>query len=293
VEHPAVLAAADQLKNKGWSVVFWPVDAMGLIRLEFMEELLDEPTRMVSLIAAQSEVGALQPTALVGRACRDRGITFHSDATQLIPQGCPEFNRLHSDLISLSAHKFQGPRGIGLLIRDSSHPLVPVQGGGGQEFGLRSGTEALALIAGMAQALSVLPTYHLSGDTIPPGSGPHVRRQRDDLLEALLDIPGLSLLGPNVTQRSPNHIAVLVGSAESQPIPARAMVRELARRGVACSSGSACRSGQRQDSSVLTAMNIPEPWRQSGLRFTLGPWLDDKTLMQVPDHVVAAQRALS
>ena len=293
VEHPAVFAAADQLKNKGWSVVFWPVDAMGLIRLEFMEELLDEPTRMVSLIAAQSEVGALQPTALVGRACRDRGITFHSDATQLIPQGCPEFNRFHSDLISLSAHKFQGPRGIGLLIRDSSHPLVPVQGGGGQEFGLRSGTEALALIAGMAQALSVLPAYHLSGDTIPPGSGPDVRRQRDVLLEALLEIPGFSLLGPNVNQRSPNHIAVLVGSAEGQPIPARAMVRELARRGVACSSGSACRSGQRQDSSVLTAMNIPEPWRQSGLRFTLGPWLDDKTLMQVPDHVVAAQRALS
>ena len=293
VEHPAVLAAADQLKNKGWSVVFWPVDAMGLIRLEFMEELLDEPTRMVSLIAAQSEVGALQPTALVGRACRDRSITFHSDATQLIPQGCPEFNRLHSDLISLSAHKFQGPRGIGLLIRDASHPLVPVQGGGGQEFGLRSGTEALALIAGMTQALSVLPAYYLSGDTIPPGSGPHVRRQRDDLLEALLDIPGLSLLGPNVNQRSPNHIAVLVGSAESQPIPARAMVRELARRGVACSSGSACHSGQRQDSSVLTAMNIPELWRQSGLRFTLGPWLDDETLKQVPDHVVAAQRALS
>ena len=110
---------------------------------------------------------------------------------------------------------------------------------------IASGTEALALIAGMAQALSVLPAYHLSGDTIPPGSGPHVRRQRDDLLEALLDIPGLSLLGPNVHQRSPNHIAVLVGSAESQPIPARAMVRELARRGVACSSGSACRSGQR------------------------------------------------
>ena len=293
VEHPAVLAAANQLKNKGWTVAFWPVDALGLIRLECLEELLAEPTRMVSLIAAQSEVGALQPTDVVGQACRARGITFHSDATQLIPQGCPEFNHFQSDLVSLSAHKFQGPRGIGLLIRGSNLPLSPVQGGGGQEFGLRSGTEALPLIAGMAQALSVLPAYHLSGDTVPPGSGADVRRQRDDLLQELLEIQGLSLLGPNVTQRSPNHIAVLVGSAEGQPLSARAMVRELARRGVACSSGSACRSGQRQDSSVLTAMNVPEPWRQSGLRFTLGPWLDDKALKQVPERVLDAQRALS
>ena len=293
VEHPAVLAAADQLKTKGWTVAFWPVDTNGLIRLEFLEELLALPTRMVSLIAAQSEIGALQPTALVGKACRARGITFHSDATQLIPQGCPEFDHFQANLVSLSAHKFQGPRGIGLLIRDLSLSLAPVQGGGGQEFGLRSGTEAIPLIAGMAQALSTLPVYHLSGDMIPPGSGPDVRRQRDDLLQALLEIPGLSLLGPNVTQRSPNHIAVLVGSSEGQPISARAMVRELARRGVACSSGSACRSGQRQDSSVLTAMNVPEPWRQSGLRFTLGPWLDDEALRRVPELVYAAQRTLS
>ena len=293
VEHPAVLAAADQLKGKGWTVAFWPVDAQGLIRLEVLDELLEAPTRMVSLIAAQSEVGALQPMAEVGQACRARGITFHSDATQLIPQGCPEFHGFQSDLVSLSAHKFQGPRGIGLLIRDSSLPLAPVQGGGGQEFGVRSGTEAIPLIAGMAQALSVLPAYQLRGDLIPPGSGPGVRQQRDDLLQALLNIPGLSLLGPNIDQRSPNHIAVLVGSADGQPISARAMVRELARRGVACSSGSACRSGQRQDSPVLTAMNVPESWRQSGLRFTLGPWLDDKALKQVPELVSAAQRTLS
>jgi len=293
VEHPAVLAAADQLKNKGWTVAFWPVDATGVIRLEFLDELLAAPTRMVSLIAAQSEVGALQPIAKVGRVCRAHGIRFHSDATQLIPQGCPEFNGFQADLVSLSAHKFQGPRGVGLLIRDSSLSITPLQGGGGQEFGLRSGTEALPLIAGMAQALSVLPAYHLSGDTVPPGSGADVRRQRDDLLQELLEIQGLSLLGPNVTQRSPNHIAVLVGSAGGQPLSARAMVRELARRGVACSSGSACRSGQRQDSSVLTAMSVPEPWRQSGLRFTLGPWLDDKALKQVPERVLDAQRALS
>lgn len=293
VEHPAVLAAADQLKNKGWTVAFWPVDATGVIRLEFLDELLAAPTRMVSLIAAQSEVGALQPIAKVGRVCRAHGIRFHSDATQLIPQGCPEFNGFQADLVSLSAHKFQGPRGIGLLIRDSSVPITPLQGGGGQEFGLRSGTEALPLIAGMAQAISLLPSCDLNRESIPPGSGPDVRRQRDQLLQALLELPGLALLGPDLHQRLPNHIAVLIGAADGQPIPARAMVRELARRGVACSSGSACHSGNRQDSSVLTAMNVPEPWRQSGLRFTLGPWLDDKDLKNVPDLVIAAQRALS
>jgi len=167
VEHPAVLAAADQLKNKGWTVAFWPVDATGVIRLEFLDELLAAPTRMVSLIAAQSEVGALQPIAKVGRVCRAHGIRFHSDATQLIPQGCPEFNGFQADLVSLSAHKFQGPRGVGLLIRDSSVPITPLQGGGGQEFGLRSGTEALPLIAGMAQAISLLPTFDLNRESIP------------------------------------------------------------------------------------------------------------------------------
>jgi cysteine desulfurase len=144
VEHPAVLAAADQLKNKGWTVAFWPVDATGVIRLEFLEELLAAPTRMVSLIAAQSEVGALQPVAKVGRVCRARGIRFHSDATQFIPQGCPAFKGFQADLVSLSAHKFQGPRGIGLLIRDSSVPITPLQRGWWAGVWLALGNGSLA-----------------------------------------------------------------------------------------------------------------------------------------------------
>ncbi|BEV36226.1 aminotransferase class V-fold PLP-dependent enzyme [Synechococcus sp. M16CYN] len=293
VEHPAVLAASEQLKKQGWTIAVWPVDATGHIRLELMDQLLAPPTRLVSLIAAQSEVGTLQPVACVGKACRERGIVFHSDATQLIPQGCPQFNSLNVDLLSLSAHKFQGPRGIGLLIRRPTLAIQPLQSGGGQEFGLRSGTEPVALIAGMVEALSALPTFCPEYQSVPPGSGPNVRQQRDRLLQSLLKIPGFRLVGPDVNNRLPNHIAVLAGTDRGYPISARSMVRELAHRGVACSSGSACSSGKRIDSPILSAMGVAKPWRQSGLRFTLGPWLDDVALDLVPDVVNAAQRSLS
>ncbi len=293
VEHPAVIAAAHQLEPLGWSVAEWPVDQQGVVRLDQLDRLLSPPTRMVSLIAAQGEVGALQPVIEIANACRERDIVMHSDATQLVPQGCFPFEQLGVDLLTLSAHKFRGPRGVGLLIRSPSVALSPLQGGGGQEHGLRSGTEPVALVCGMAEALMALPRFDPVIHPIPPGCSAQIRRQRDQLLERLLVLPQLELCGPAGDHRLPHHISLVAKTTDGRPLPGRELVRRLAAAGVACSSGSACSSGTSSDSAVLTAMGIAKPERQSGLRLTLGPWLSDQDLDAVPGRFASVLESFS
>ena len=289
VEHPAVVAAARTMERQGWQLQMWPVDGDGLIRLDLLESMLAPPTQVVSMIWGQSEVGGLQPVLKVAEACRQRGITFHTDATQVIPQGVISWRDLPIDLLSLSAHKLRGPRGVGLLLHRSESVPDPLQGGGGQEAGIRSGTEPVALIAGMAEAMRALPRFDPGRQTLPPGD-PLVRSQRDRLLERLLRMDGVHLLGPELQARLPHHISLLIGDRQNQPLSARAVVRALARDGLACSSGSACNAGRTEDSPILAAMGLAPDWRRSGLRLTLGTWLSDADLAVVPERLDAARQ---
>ncbi len=290
VEHPAVVAAARRLERQGWKLLQWPVDGDGLIRLELLETMLAPPTQLVSMIWGQSEVGALQPVLKVAQACRQRGITFHTDATQVIPQGLIRWHDHPIDLLSLSAHKLRGPRGVGLLLHRSDSVPDPLLGGGGQEGGIRSGTEPVALIAGMAEAMRGLPRFDPTVHPVPPGD-PSVRIQRDRLLERLLRMDGVHLLGPALQARLPHHISLLIGDRQDRPLSARAVVRAMARDGLACSSGSACHAGRTEDSPVLAAMGTAPAWRRSGLRLTLGTWLSDADLATVPDRLDAARQS--
>ena len=290
VEHPAVVAAARRLERQGWQLLHWPVDGDGLIRLELLETMLAPPTQLVSMIWGQSEVGALQPVLKVAQACRQRGITFHTDATQVIPQGLIRWHDHPIDLLSLSAHKLRGPRGVGLLLHRSDSVPDPLLGGGGQEGGIRSGTEPVALIAGMAEAMRGLPRFDPTVHPVPPGD-PSVRIQRDRLLERLLRMDGVHLLGPELQARLPHHISLLIGDRQGRPLSARAVVRAMARDGLACSSGSACHAGRTEDSPVLAAMGTAPAWRRSGLRLTLGMWLSDADLATVPDRLDAARQS--
>lgn len=290
VEHPAVVAAARRLERQGWQLLQWPVDGDGLIRLELLETMLAPPTQLVSMIWGQSEVGALQPVLKVAQACRQRGITFHTDATQVIPQGLIRWHDHPIDLLSLSAHKLRGPRGVGLLLHRSDSVPDPLLGGGGQEGGIRSGTEPVALIAGMAEAMRGLPRFDPTVHPVPPGD-PSVRIQRDRLLERLLRMDGVHLLGPALQARLPHHISLLIGDRQDRPLSARAVVRAMARDGLACSSGSACHAGRTEDSPVLAAMGTAPAWRRSGLRLTLGMWLSDADLATVPDRLDAARQS--
>jgi cysteine desulfurase len=285
-----VVAAARRLALQGWQLQQWPVDGDGLIRLDLLETMLAPPTQLVSMIWGQSEVGGLQPVLKVAQACRERGITFHTDATQVIPQGLIRWRDHPIDLLSLSAHKLRGPRGVGLLLHRSDSVPDPLLGGGGQEGGIRSGTEPVALVAGMAEAMRGLPRFDPTEHPVPPGD-PSVRIQRDRLLERLLRMDGVHLLGPELQARLPHHISLLIGDRQGRPLSARAVVRAMARDGLACSSGSACHAGRTEDSPVLAAMGTAPAWRRSGLRLTLGTWLSDADLATVPERLDAARQS--
>jgi len=282
VEHPAVAAAARHLQRLGWTLATLPVDGQGVVQLEQLEALLVPPTRLVSVVWGQSEVGAVQPIAAIGARCRAAGVLFHTDAVQWAPHQRIDFDQLPIDLLSLTAHKLGGPRGIGaLVLRPELHDrLQPQLGGGQQEAGLRAGTEPVVLAAGFAAALDEASSAHDSG-----GSD-RLAQRRDQLLEALLTLPGLQLSGPapSSQQRLPHHISLIAQSVSGEPLSGRRLVRALWRQGVAASSGSACnaaRSGSAA-SPVLLAMGYSPALAAAGLRLSLGPWCQPEQLQRVP-----------
>jgi cysteine desulfurase len=294
VEHPATVAAAERLLRQGWEVVTVPVDPRGVIDLMALRDLLVPPTRLVSLIWGQSEVGTLQPIESVGRLCRDAGIPLHVDAVQVVGHRPVDADALGVDLLSCTAHKLGGPRGIGLLLRRRGVPLL-AQIGGAQEGGLRGGTEAAVLAAGFAQALE-----EASERLRHHGGRDPVTGLRDPLLAGLLGLPGVNLTGPEPGDqdgRLPHHISLVVTSEAGDPLPGRELVRALWRQGLAVSSGSACSAiaspgAGRGGSAVLRALGYPEALCASGLRISLGPWLRSEDLERVPAALEQARREL-
>ncbi|MDH4406921.1 MAG: aminotransferase class V-fold PLP-dependent enzyme [Cyanobium sp. D14.bin.5] len=261
VEHPATLAAAAQLQQRGWSVQAVPVDRQGLLDLDALDGLLVPPTRLVSVIWGQNEVGSLQPLEAIGARCRRAGVLLHVDAVQVLGHLPINFRQLPIDFLSGAAHKLQGPRGVGLLLVRRGLALQGQLGGGGQEGGRRGGTEPVVLLSGFAKALE------LSCAT------PSLAPLRDSLLHRLLSLPGLRLSGPPPgDSRLPHHLSLLVASEAGLPLSGRNLVRELSRQGFALSSGSACSSSGSAASTVLRALGYGEVDAASGLRISLGPW---------------------
>ena len=288
VEHPATLAAAALLHQRGWQVELVPVDGSGLLDIDRVEALLEPPTRLLSLIWGQSEVGSLQNIEAIGARCRSAGVLLHLDAVQVVGHQPVDFRSLPVDLLSFTAHKLQGPRGIGGLLVRAGLELDALIGGGGQERGRRGGTEAVALVAGMAAALKLATARLLANN----GSDP-LAPLRDNLLTRLLELPGLRLSGPDPRAgepRLPHHLSLLVNDRSGQPLSGRQLVRALWREGVAASSGSACSSGGA--SPVLEAMGFGPAEAASGLRFSLGPWLQSQDLDGVPAALERARQRL-
>ncbi|MFN5117714.1 MAG: cysteine desulfurase family protein [Cyanobacteriota bacterium] len=294
VEHPATVAAAAQLAHRGWEVVSLPVDRRGVLRLEAVEPLLATPTRLVSVIWGQSEVGAIPPIPARGDLCRRAGIPLHVDAVQVVGHQPLRFDSLPVDLLSCTAHKLQGPRGIGALLVRAGRELDPLIGGGGQESGRRGGTEPVLLAAGFAAALELAQARlgsHQGQDQDP------LATDRDRLLERLLALPGVRLTGPSPDDpqgRLPHHISLLVEGSDGQPLPGRALVRQLWRQGFAVSSGSACQTGGPGTgaSAVLLAMGYGPLEAAGGLRISLGPWVEADALAAFPEALVQARQAL-
>jgi cysteine desulfurase len=265
------------------------VDQQGFLNLNELEAWLEPPTRLVSLIWGQSEVGTVQPIQAIGELCRRHGVPIHVDAVQILGHRTICFDQLPVDLLSGTAHKLQGPRGVGLLLVAPDQPLLPLIGGGGQEGGLRAGSEPVALVAGFAAALQ-----QAVGRLAASAGDDPIAPIRDQLLIDCLRLRGLRLSGPDPRQdaasRLPHHLSLLVSTGSGIPLNGRDLVRELNDLGIAASSGSACSSRGSGASPVLLALGYGQHEAMSGLRLSLGPWLGDQELRRVPTALSEAIR---
>ena len=292
VEHPSTRAAAVALQGRGWQVTEVPVDGLGAIDLGALERLLVPPTRLVSMIWGQSDVGTIQPLQAIGALCRSAGVRLHVDAVQVVGHQSLVMADLPVDLLSLAAHKLQGPRGIGALLVREGVELSPCIAGGGQEGGLRAGTEPVALIAGFEAAL------RLASDRLAAhGGADPVVSLRDRLLAAVHELPGVDLTGPDPRQpshpeRLPHHLSLVVRSKAGAWLNGRQLVQAIWREGLACSSGSACSSTGSAASAVLLAMGFAPAAAAAGLRISLGPWHGTELLDLVPAALERARAAL-
>jgi cysteine desulfurase len=257
IEHHAILESCHVLEQQGYAVTYVPVDSRGIVDPDDVRRVLRPDTVLISVMAANNEVGTLQPLAEIGRVARERNIPFHSDATQLVGAAPVNVNDLQVDLLSLSGHKRYGPKGVGALYLRRGTPLVPVQRGGGHERGWRGGTENVPGIVGLGKALQV------AIDAMA-GEAARLTVMRDRLIQEALALPGAHLNGDPV-RRLPNNVNVSFDGTDSQ-----SLVMSLDLHGVAASAGSACSSGSIEPSHVLTALGISAERATAAVRLTLG-----------------------
>jgi cysteine desulfurase len=261
VEHSAVEQPARQLEAEGWQVTRLLVDERGRVCPAELRAALRDNTVLVSIIHGQSEVGTLQPIELLGQIARDHGALFHTDAVQAAGRVPIDVQSLPVDLLSLSSHKIYGPQGAGALYLRPGVELVPLLGGGGQEMGLRSGTQAVPSIAGFGVAAA------LAAEELPAESL-RLATLRDRLFDQLADVAELVPTGDR-THRLPHHASFVV-AADGDRVSGRTLVREMNLAGIGISAGSACSSGQVTPSPVLLAMGYGDRAARCGIRLSLG-----------------------
>lgn len=285
VEHHAVLTTAEDLRDRyGFELTIVPVDADGLVSPQTVAEALRPDTVLVSIMYANNEVGSVQPLAEIAAYTRARGIPLHTDAVQAGGYLSLDVDALGVDLLSLSAHKLYGPKGIGLLYVRNGVPLWPQQTGGGHERRRRAGTENVASIVALATALAIAQEERVA-------EGARLQSLRDDLVARVeAGIPSVRLTGHR-TQRLPGHASFLVHGVEAE-----GMLMGLDLAGICASSGSACTSGAQEPSHVLTAMGISRVDAVGHLRLTLGrstTRAEIDRLLEVLPGLVARLRALA
>ena len=286
VEHHAVSHTAEQLAHLfGFELEYLPVDEYGMIHPNDVAKYIRPDTALVSIILANNEIGTINPIAEIGAVCQEQGVPLHTDAVQAGAHLRLDVQALNVDLMSIGAHKFYGPKGVGALyVREGTH-IVPTQTGGGQEFGLRAGTSNIPYIVGMAAA------FELAQREI----NDHPARLvplRDRLIgQVLEEIEDAQLTG-HPDQRLPNHVSFVFKGVDGN-----ALLAMLDVAGFACSSGSACKTGLPEPSEVLIMTGLPREWALGSLRVTLGkytiPQEIELFLQILPDSIQRARNAHS
>ncbi|MBC6452277.1 MAG: cysteine desulfurase [Hormoscilla sp. SP5CHS1] len=263
VEHSAVAQPVLFLERQGWEVTRLPVNRQGRVNPRDLEEALQSNTVLVSIIYGQSEVGTLQQIEVLGnilRSRRESTVLFHTDAVQIAGRLPIDVQRLSVDLLSVSSHKIYGPQGAGALYVRPGVELMPLLGGGGQERGLRSGTQAVPAIAGFGVAAELART-EMSVETR------RLYGLRDRLFDRLSDVADLVPTGDRL-HRLPHHVSFCL--TDTERITGKTLVRQMNLAGIGISAGSACHSGKLSPSPILLAMGYSESAALGGIRLTLG-----------------------
>jgi cysteine desulfurase len=263
IEHEAVLVTLKALARRGWRVTLVPVDQTGIVDPEALSQVLSDDTALVSVMHANNELGTIQPIAELARRTHARGAIFHTDAVQSAAKIPVDVKALGVDLLSLSAHKFNGPKGAGALWIKRGTRIQAILTGGKHERTRRAGTENVPGIAGLGQA------SRLAADKLRTESA-RLAALRDRLERGVLEnVPGTAVNGAR-DPRVPNTTNISFGGVEAE-----SLLIALDLEGVAVSTGSACSSGTLEPSHVLRAMNLPSPRARNSLRFSLGPGTTD------------------
>ena len=284
IEHPAVLAPCAELERAGFRVTRIPVDAQGQIELTQLEAAIDAQTVLISLIHGNNEVGSIQRLERVAEIARRHGVLFHTDAVQTVGKIPVDVRKLGVDLLSLSAHKLHGPKGVGALFVRNGLELAPLLLGGSHERGRRAGTENVAGAVGLGAAC------RLAGTSMGE-FGLRVRNLRDRLENGLLQqLPGLEVNGSR-RRRLPH-----VSNLSFEGLEGEALLISLDFKGIAISTGAACASGSMEPSHVLLAMKLPRSRVQSALRFSLSRLTQDNDIdyvLETVPEVVNRMRRMS
>jgi len=284
IEHHAVLETCHFLQKRGFEITYLPVDEYGLVSPELLRRAITGKTVLVSIMHANNEVGTIQSLAELSKVAREAGVYFHTDAVQTVGHIPTKVDELGVDMLSLSAHKLYGPKGVGVLYVRKGTRLVPLIHGGGQERGRRSGTENVPGIVGLGKAVEIASREM-------DEEARRVTALRDKLIKSLLQGIEYTRLNGHPQQRLPNNVNVSISFVEGE-----SMLLNLDFEGICASTGSACSSGSLEPSHVLLSLGLSHEQAHGSLRLSLGKWTTEEEIdrvLEVLPRIVGKLRAMS
>lgn len=281
VEHPAITAACNFLETKGVEVTYLNVNAEGVLEAKVVEDAIKDDTALVSIMWANNETGKLFPIKEIGEICKAKGVLFHSDATQAIGKVTVDVQDANIDLMSFSAHKFHGPKGVGGLYIKKGVELTPHMHGGNQMDGRRAGTVDVASMIGMGKAM------HLATNTMAIAyEKNHVGMLRDKLEKAILKLPDTIVIG-GTQNRTPNTTLISIKGVEGE-----SMLWDLNQNGIGASTGSACASEELEANPVMNAFGSDSELAHTGIRFSLSRFNTEEQIDYAIKHITDAVHRL-
>jgi len=275
VEHPSVLSTCKFLEDQGVKVTYLPVNDQGIVEAHTVKSFITDKTALVSIMWASNETGMIFPIKEIGEICKEKGVLFHSDAVQAVGKIPVDVQDVHIDFMSMSAHKFHGPKGVGALYIKDSQKLSPLMHGGEQMNGRRSGTLNVPYIVGMGEAME-LATKDIESKMTA------IRTKRDRLEDALLELSDTFTIGER-DNRTPNTLLISIRGVEGE-----GMLWDLNNGLIGASTGSACASEDLEANSVMLAIGADHELAHTGIRLSLSRFTTDEEVDYVIDHFKAA-----